>query len=182
MRAPQGSDPQSGIALVVGMAMLVILTLVVLSAVSFSTTNVKATSNMQFRDAALAVANLAIEQVISAPITDIRTETAIEVDIDQDGLRDYLISVPPPACLSWSPVSNLALDVSNPEDVKCFSGSSAGGGLTGGTNTSCCADTSWAIRAPVGDQDTGAAVTVNQGVRQRMKRTIAESACNTSGL
>lgn len=183
MRSTQDSDPQRGIALVVGMAMLVILTLVVLSAVTLSTSNVKATSNMQFRDAALAVANLAIEQVASSPITEILTTTAVEVDIDQDTVRDYLVTVPPPTCLSWRAVSNLDLDVSDPEDVKCFAGSGAGSRLGGGgsTPTSLCAETTWAIRAPVGDQDTGASVTVNQGIGQRMERTIAETACNGLG-
>jgi len=183
MRATPGSDPQRGVALVVGMAMLVILTLVVLSAVSLSTGNIKATSNMQFRDAALAAANLAIEQVVSSPITGILTSTAIEVDIDQDTVRDYLITVEVPTCLSWRSVSNLQLDVSNPEDVKCFSGTGAGSRLGGGggTTTSLCADTTWAIRAPVGDQDTGASVTVNQGIGQRVERTIAETACNGLG-
>jgi hypothetical protein len=79
-------------------------------------------------------------------------------------------------------VSNLQLDVSNPEDVKCFSGTGAGsrlgGGGGGGTTTSLCADTTWAIRAPVGDQNTGAYVNVNQGIGQRVERTIAETACN----
>lgn len=176
MTSIRRSTPQQGIALVVGMVMLVVLTLLVLSAATLSTSNVKATSNLQFRDAALAAANVAIEQVASTKFFDLPIDTLVQVDIDRDGTDDYQVTVPKPACTYWRPIPNKDLDVT--ADVSCFAGSGAGSGGKGAPTPSLCATTHWAVRAPVGDPTTGALVTVNQGIGVRLGRTIAETACN----
>jgi hypothetical protein len=159
------------------MVMLVLLTLVTLSSVNLSTSNVKATANMQFRDAAFAAANVAIEQVVSTDFNNAPGPVTVYLDMDQDGTNDYRVGVPEPHCDSWE---ETVPDITKPEDEPCFLGARSGGG-------SFCAETSWRVRAQVvdlatdtqaADAATGAAVTVNQGIRVRMSRPLARNACD----
>jgi hypothetical protein len=159
------------------MAMLVILTLMVLSAASMSTNNVKATANMQFRDAAFAAANLAVEQVVSTAFTNAPQAVAVDLDLNRDGTNDYTVQVPAPSCTRWGTIPNSQLDPGRPEDVPCYGGA-RGGGLSAGGSQSFCAESTWAVRAPVTDNATGAAVTVNQGIGVRMSVDQARNACN----
>jgi hypothetical protein len=73
--------------------MLVLLTLVVTTAFMMSSGNLKAVGNMQFRDEAIAAANMAIEQVISSDFTTLPVNVPVSVDIDQDGINDYQVAV-----------------------------------------------------------------------------------------
>ena len=122
-------DPsgQRGVALVIGMVILIVMTLVLLSAVTLSTGNLKAVSNTQFRDAALAAANLAVEQVVSTAFMNAPEDVRVAVDIDQDGMCDYTVDVPAPTCTKWAFPTPGDLDPSNPADQPCFSGSRIGG-------------------------------------------------------
>jgi Tfp pilus assembly protein PilX len=52
---------QGGAALVIGLIMLVLITLMLLAALNLGTTNFRAVSNMQFREEAIAAANQAID-------------------------------------------------------------------------------------------------------------------------
>lgn len=177
MSAIRGPGHQRGVALVVGLIILVMMTLVVLSSVTLSTGNVKAVSNMQFRDAALAAANVAIEQVVSTVFVNTPAAVMVNVDMDQDGISDYVVDVPAPVCKSWHIKPSSQLDPDNPEDRVCFAGSRISG-VGGASSASFCADTQWEVRAPVSDATTGAVVTVNQGVAVRMGVTLAGDACD----
>jgi hypothetical protein len=176
---------QRGVALVIGMVILIVMTLVLLSAVTLSTGNLKAVSNAQFRDAALAAANLAVEQVVSTAFMNAPGDVRVAVDIDQDGICDYTVDVPAPTCTRWTIPTSGHLDPSNPDDHPCFSGNRIGE-LGAGPAGSVCADTLWEVRAQVvdpgtgraADPITGAAVTVNQGIRVRMSRALAKNACD----
>lgn len=94
---------QGGATLVIGLILLVFITLMVTTAFSLSTTNLKSVGNMQARDEAVASANAAIEQVIgsaafacsaSAPVAE-----TIEVDIDNDDVMDYVVQIAQPVCM-----------------------------------------------------------------------------------
>ena len=180
--APPG---RRGVALVIGMVILIVMTLALLSAVTLSTGNLKAVSNAQFRNAALAAASLAAEQVVSTAFVNAPGDVRVAVDIDQDGRCDYTVDVPAPTCTRWTIPAAGDLDPSNPADQPCFSGGRIGG-LSAGAGGSVCADTLWEVRAQVvdagtdkaADAVTGAAVTVNQGIRVRMSRTLAKNACD----
>lgn len=155
---------QRGATLVVGLIMLVLITLMVTTAFVLSNGNLKAVGNMQFRDEAIAAANLAIEQVISTDFT--AAPVALNdfgVDIDQDGKPDYFVDVNVPQCVKG---------VAAPPDPASLSGVESG--LKGLSDF----NTVWEIRAQVNDATTGAAVTVWQGVRKRMTQPMYEmSAC-----
>jgi hypothetical protein len=181
-------DPSSrrGVALVIGMVILIVMTLVILSSVTLSTGNLKAVSNMQFRDAALAASTLAIEEVVSTAFMNAPADARIAVDIDRDGTSDYTVYVPVPTCTRWTIPNPVDLDPSEPADQPCFSGSRIDG-LGADALSTFCADTLWELRAyqvvgagtvPAADPVTGAGVTVNQGIRVRMSRALAKNACD----
>jgi len=91
---------QRGVTLVIGLIMLVLLTLIVTTAFSLSTTNLRSVGNMQIRDEAIAAANLAIEMEVGSPFTN--APAAVNdrpVDIDNDGTTDYLVDIAQPQCI-----------------------------------------------------------------------------------
>lgn len=94
---------ERGAALVVGLIMLVLITLMLITALNLGTTNYRAMTNMQFRSEAVSAANKAIEQVISTPFTAAPAAEAINVDIDNDADTDYIVNVAVPQCISAAP-------------------------------------------------------------------------------
>ena len=96
---PQYACRQRGAALVVGMIMLVLITLMLVTALNVGTTNFRAMTNMQFRSEAIAAANEAIEQVISSPFTAAPAAESINVDLDNDADVDYVVQIAVPQCV-----------------------------------------------------------------------------------
>jgi hypothetical protein len=94
---------ERGAALVVGMIMLVLITLMLITALNLGTTNYRAMTNMQFRAEAVSAANKAIEQVISTPFTVAPAAEDIDVDIDNDADMDYTVAVATPECIYAAP-------------------------------------------------------------------------------
>ncbi len=90
---------EKGAALIVGLIMLVLITLMLITALNLGTTNFRAVANMQFRSEAVAAANMAIEQVISTPFTAAPAAESINVDIDNDADTDYDVAVAVPECI-----------------------------------------------------------------------------------
>ena len=97
--SPRNTARQQGAALVVGMIMLVLITLMLVTALNLGTTNFRAMTNMQFRGEAIAAANQAIEQVISSPFTAAPVAEAINIDIDNDTDTDYVVQIAVPQCV-----------------------------------------------------------------------------------
>lgn len=95
----QNTMRERGAALVVGMIMLVLITVMLVTALNLGTTNFRAMTNMQFRNEAIAAANEAIEQVISSPFTAAPAAEAIDVDINNDATPDYTVQVAVPQCV-----------------------------------------------------------------------------------
>ena len=160
---------QRGVTLIIGLIMLVLITLMVVSAFTLSGSNLKAVGNMQFRNEAIAAANVAIERVISSDFTTAPAETTQPVDIDNDGTTDYTINVLKPACIKSIPLTSLP--ATDPDAVKCKTGS--GGAVL-------CFQTNWEITATVSPTDgaaaaTGAVATVKQGVSKRVNVSGASS-------
>lgn len=167
---------QRGATLVVGLIMLVLLTLVVTTAFMMSSGNLKAVGNMQFRDEAIAAANVAIEEVIGTNFTAAPTAATVDVDIDRDcgvikpevevlDCVDYRVDVAVPQCIQAVPVA---------ADVSGLSG------VTSGVPTSTDFNTVWDVEARVNSVATGAEVTIRQGIRRRITQPQYEaSACKT---
>ena len=157
-----GSARQQGVALIVGMIMLVIITLVVLGAYSLTTSNSKSVANMQVREESIAAANLAIERLISAPFTNALGTQTFNVDINKDGVTDYVVNTAVPVCLRALKASD-----AKPSDVEL------GAEMSSGVDWF----TEWDIDARVTDPATGADVRVRQGVRVMLNQTQKSAAC-----
>ena len=148
----KASDWQNGATLIVGLIMLVLIALIVLSAYTFSLSNLKSVGNMQVREEAITAANLAIEQVIASPFTDAPTAQEINVDINKDGTNDFVVMVEAPTCIK-------ALIASSSGNTQLGFNTNAAGGTW---------NTEWDINSRVTDTATGASVQIRQGVRVQL--------------
>jgi type II secretory pathway pseudopilin PulG len=172
---------QHGAALVVGLIMLVLITIMLLSAVVLSTSNFRSVSNMQFREEAIAAANRAIDDVISSPFTNSPQSELIDVDIDSDGDTDYVVQIDTPVCISAT---------------EAFGADPSSLSLPPAMTVASTWNTVWDIRATVaadgtvtitdaGGEETdvavgnagGAAVVVRAGVRALLSDAQKETVC-----
>lgn len=158
----KASGSQRGATLIVGLIMLVLITLIVLSAYTFSSSNLKSVGNMQIREEALAAANLATEQVIASPFTDAPTRQEINVDINKDGINDYVVVVEAPTCIK-------AVIASSPGNTQ-IGFNTGGGGSTWNTE--------WDINSRVTDTASGASVQIRQGVRVQISDVQKNLVCS----
>lgn len=156
---------QRGVTLVVGLIMLVLLTLVVTTAFTLSSINLRAVGNMQLRDEAVAAANVAVERLVSTDFTLAPVASTQDVDIDQDGTFDYRVNVSKPVCVKAIGIK--ILPATDPDALKCTSGS---------LGVPLCYETVWDISATVNSATgvaaaTGARATVKQGIKKRVNIT-----------
>ena len=161
---PCTAATQRGTALVVGMIMLVLITLMLITAFNLGTTNFRAMSNMQYRSEAIAAANKAIEQVMSSPFTAAPTAESIDVDINNDAVTDYVVQMAVPDCIYaqqafGSDPSSLSLPVS--------------------MSAASTWHTIWDLDASVnGDENAGgASVRVRSGVRVLLSESEKDAVC-----
>ena len=168
MSLPSPHNTQRGATLVVSLIMLVLIALLVTSAFTMSSTNLKAVGNMQNRNEAIAAGNKAIEQVLSSPFTDDPAAESINVDIDNDGSRDYEVNFAAPTCLS---ASRLASTVAPPSSITLGPGFAVA--------TSNFYETVWDLDASVIDPDngSGASARVRQGVRVLLSQVQYNAVC-----
>ncbi len=157
------TSAQRGATLVVALIMLTLITLVVISAFTLSSSNLKAVGNMQARDEAIAAANQAIELVVSSSFTDAPVAQEVNVDINKDGVNDYTVAIAAPKCIR-------ATEVPNPD--KCDE-----------EMKPLCAEndwhTSWDLQATVGDPASGASVVMHQGARVKLTKAQKVAVCPT---
>lgn len=168
MSRPTSLDAQRGATLIVGLIMLLLITLMVSSAFMLSTTNLKAVGNMQFRDEAVAAANVAVEDVLDSLLRkdpkDSKVQPpaqTIQVDINNDNTTDYVVSILAPACIraARAPTPPDAdSDTEHQFELLYF-------------------NTLWDINATVTDAASGASVRVRQGVRVSLTQTQCDTVC-----
>lgn len=162
---------QKGVTLIVGLIMLVLITLMVTTAFTLNTANLKSVGNMQFRNESVAAANKAIEQVVgtffppgflAAP-----TGTTITFDINNDTTTDYSVVVAAPVCIEANVVAGT-------------SGSGGCSGVRGGALAGCSSpnySTLWDVKASVTDPVSGSSVAVRQGVRMELTEVQRNAVC-----
>jgi hypothetical protein len=142
---------QGGVALVIGMIMLVLLTLLVISAINSGSVNLRITSNMQAQDEARAVAQQAVEKFVSSYANFYPTPQAyanVDYDINNDSTPEYKVSVTAPVCKGAAhQIPGRSIDCEN--------------GVKSGLY---CWDTLWEITATASDTKTGVTQKVTQGV------------------
>ena len=158
-----GSGParQRGVALVVGLIVLVVVTLIVVNAFVLSSTNLKAVNNMQIREESIAAANHAVEQLIVTNFAGVTVNTNVGVDLDKDGNNDYTVVIAPPLCTRAVQGGGAA-----PSETELPALAAAGTWAT-----------DWDITANVEHAASGARVTIRQGIRIQMSDTQKAAAC-----
>ena len=166
MRSIAPLHAQRGATLIVGLIMLVLITVMVTSAFTMSTTNLQSVGNMQFRDDAIAAANKATEQVLSSPFTSAPAAQAIDVDLNNDGTRDYQVDFDAPTCVGDR---EIVISGAAPSSVTLGSSFTVAG--------STFYQTVWDLSARVTDRVSGAKVHVRQGVRVLLTQAQYNAAC-----
>jgi Tfp pilus assembly protein PilX len=169
---------QSGMTLVVSLIMLIVLTLLVVSAIRFGNINLKITGNAQTKAESTAAAQVAIEQTVQAAVTggNLSAMSAASSTVSTGG-TSYTVSLSKPTCNLTQNVATSSLDPSNTADRACFGQSdtdkliSSDGSLT--SAPSACKDQLWDISAGVNDGSSGASVTVAQGVSLRVSAEVS---------
>jgi len=145
------SSQVRGISLVVGLVMLIVLTLLVVSAVRMSNSSLRIVGNQQARTEASAAAQQAIEKVISTT-TSFYTPAAhsFDIDVNNDGVADYTVQTAAPVCLQMVAADGYSYEFSQ----------------------SAPQDTYWDVTAVATDKrGSGVSVTIHQGVKVRMDST-----------
>lgn len=155
---------QRGAALVVGLIMLVLITVMLISALVMSTSGFRSVSNMQFREEAIAAANRAIDQVISSPFMLTPEAETISVDIDNDGDEDYSVDIDEPVCISATQAFG-----ADPSSLQ----------VSPALTVSSTWNTVWDIRATVNADENagGAAIVVRAGVRALLSEAEKDAVC-----
>jgi hypothetical protein len=184
---------QRGATLIVALVLLMALTLLGVWGYNSSTGNMRIVGNMQVRQEATDAAQAAIERTISSPLftthPDAVAAAPVDVSIngttypvmlkDKDGNRR-------PTCYRVKVIKQMELDGDSPADTNCMWGTPRETGIESDvppavitTGDSMCSNTEWNVYAEVSDQQTGAFVSLNQGVAARVLSTDANNACPT---
>jgi Tfp pilus assembly protein PilX len=171
---------QRGAAMVVSLIMLVLITLMVIAALNLGMSNFRAVSNTQFREQAIAAANVAIQDRVSSnfsgPVVDLAQGTIAttydNIDLNNDGTPDYTVAITP-AC-----VSAAVAEAADPSSVS----------LPGVMSVASTWNTVWDVRAEVSPSSVptgvtlvadpgGAKVIVHAGVRVLLTQSQKDDAC-----
>lgn len=155
---------QTGATLITALVMLVVLTLLVLSAIRSSTVNLRIAGNMQMRNEAIAAGQQLIENVLSNNFTSSPAATSIIVPI---GGTSYAASAVVPRCIG----SRVLMNNEQGLPTQCLSSGAVqstgirySSGVQGGGQSWCLAQ-QWDVQANVVDPATGASAEIHQGVR-----------------
>lgn len=180
---------QQGATLIIALIMLVLLSLFAVSSLNTAKTNVLVVGNMQMRNEALNASQETVEKVISTPqfisdpanavIDPCSGPNTLCTDLNGDSVADFTTTLTPqPTCVAVKPIKNTELVLTNPEDLGCSAGQQQQFGVAGAvTGDSLCANTVWEISARTVGANTGATVTVKQGVGVRVSADAASSSC-----
>lgn len=185
----RGARSQRGTTLFIALVMLVLITMLAVSALQSSTMNLKVVGNMQSRGEALNATQQAIETVISTPqfianpanavLNPCGAANTLCTDVTGDGIPEYTTRLDPaPACVSVKPIKVGELNLANTEDLGCAAGQLQQFGVAGAaTGDSLCANTVWDITAETTGRVARTRVTVTQGVAVRISADDMASSC-----
>jgi len=163
---------ERGAALVVSLIMLTLITLMVITALNLGSSNFKAVSNTQFRDEAVAAANVAIEDRLSrtfdeepgAPdangVRSLPTTTTL-VDLNNDTIDDYSVAVTPTCIGASRDTSGRPSSVELPPEMTVLP----------------TWNTVWDIAAEITSAETGASIVIRSGARVLLSEADRNRAC-----
>lgn len=155
---------QRGMVLILSLIMLVVLTLLAISAIRLSTVNLRAVANSQARSEAMSAAQRTIDLILSSNFTNNIAGTQQVLTVTEGG-KNYTVSVARPCLVTLTPIKNVDLDLSITEDRKCID--------TVSNPYSACAQTTWQLQANASSGWFGANVTLTQGTGIKMDNSTA---------
>ena len=178
-RAPAAQ--QRGMALVVGLILLALMTVMAITGFNIGRTSLDIVGNMQSRQEVIAAANSAIQEAISTtrlfqapeaiflnPCNNAQNTRCY--DTNGDGTDDIVVALSPqPVCIQAQTIPNAALDVDDLNQAGCATGVGQTYGIEGAaTGSSLCANSVWEVVAVATDLITEAEVVVTQGAAVRV--------------
>jgi len=163
---PHGHQ-QGAITILIAMIMLVVITVMITTAFSLSTINLKAVGNAQVRKEALAAAQIVIEQTVQSPFALDPNSAAVTgqpIDLYNGAIDgdEYLVDLAVPRCVRATQAA-----VSTASSVT----------LPGMTSVSAY-NTIWELDATATESTTGAKVRVIQGIRVLLSQTERDAVCD----
>jgi hypothetical protein len=168
MTQPALRRAQRGVTLAVGLIMLFVITVMVVAAFKLSTLNLAAAGNMQFREQAVAAANLVINSEADAPFENGSAPITLPdrlVDIDGDGNDDFRVHFNSITCVRATAEGTAATSSVT---------------LPGSMTTLADYNTVWDFDVTVTDATagtTGTAVRIHEGVGVRLSQARCDAIC-----
>lgn len=164
MKIVRGNLNQRGVATIfVAMILLVLITLLVTTAYSLSTMNLKAVGNAQVRKEAIAAANKQIIFVADQTFWNpLNKEFPASIDINNDGATEYDVLVAAPTCVRATKAN---IQTTSSVTLPGFSAIDAW-------------NTIWELDATATESASGTRVRVRHGVRVLMTEADKESYCD----
>ena len=164
---------QSGITLVMSLIMLIVLTLLVVSAIRFGNINLKIAGNAQIEAEASAATQVAIEKIVLeiSTATNIDTIPARDVVVSTGG-ASYTVNVAKPTCNLSRNIVTTELNASNLNDRPCYEGGDYDPAYDENgkpiAKPTACKDQQWDVAASYTDASSGAKVSMLQGLAVRV--------------
>lgn len=184
---------EGGFALIVGLAMLVLMTLLAVTAFQLGSNQTLVVANAQHRNEGVDAAQEAIETVVNSANFTINPAAAIPngncngnaanqicVDINSDGNVDFTVTLTPkPTCITAAPIPVSQLDFTKANDLACATQTQQTFGVANASQSgnSLCANSTWEIDAQAADSATGTTVNIVQGVAVRIAATDMAANC-----
>lgn len=154
---------QAGMTMAISLILLLLVTILIVTAMYLATTNIRSVANMQFRERVIDAANAQIEEIVASNFSSRLLVLAdVPLDIDRDGRNDALVDVRA-ECIqatvsSDAPRSSVSLPVSMSSDPTW--------------------SVTWDVSATADDPDTGASVVARSGVRVLMSDAEKRALCD----
>lgn len=183
---------QRGAVLFVGLIMLILITLLAVSAIRLAKTNLLIAGNEQYQMEVDQAANYHLDLALNSDDFTSRDVDRTDVLPAFSGTTanegsTYAVTVPPPVCkryryLTKGELVDAVTRVPPVENLPCF-GSSSNSGITIVVDTaalndnSLCATSLWEMTADVELPATGAKAVMRQGVEMRIDYAEAKDAC-----
>lgn len=164
MRKSADLRAQRGVTLVVGLIMLVVITLVVTAGFMLSRSSLQSVGNMQFRNEAMAATNKALATVIGSPFTNAPAAQTINVDLNNDGVTDYVVNFTVPTCVQATQAGT-----ATPSSLS----------LPTSMSNSATWETLWDLSGTVTSYQntTGATMEIHEGVRVLLSQAQKDAVC-----
>jgi Tfp pilus assembly protein PilX len=150
--------------LILSLIMLVVMTLLAVSAIRLSSVNLRTVANAQARSEAMSVAQRTVDLILSTNFTDNIAGTQQVLTISEGG-KNYSVSVARPCLVRLTPIMNVDLALAIAEEAKCID--------TVSNPYSACAQTIWQIQASASSGWFGANVAITQGTGIKMDNSAA---------